>query len=255
MLALVAGCSGGEGTSAVPVNPVAGDLLIAEFYYSGAPPEGGADHYFSDQFVELVNTTGAPLDLSGVRVGDAYGVAGAINPGTQPDSFASERPDEVVLSSVWRIPDGTTLAPGASMVLAHDGTNPQAVLSSIDLSGAAFETYVAHSGGDDDHPTVDNLEAVVFNGGFDWLVPVFGASLVVLDGQAELGRTDGPFGELATAPTHAVLDAVEALMDADSADFKRLPASIDAGFAFVSGTYTGQSLHRRRVGQAWQEHR
>ena len=42
-------------------------------------------------------------------------------------------------------------------------------------------------------------------------------------------------------------------MDADSGDFKRLPDSIDSGFAWVSGTYVGESLHRRRVGNGWQD--
>jgi hypothetical protein len=245
----------GEGspTAVVPaVQPTVGELLIAEFYYSGAAPDGGADHYFSDQFVELVNAAEVPLDLSGVSIGDAYGAAGAINPGMTPDSYASSNPDEVVLSSVWRIPEGVRLEPGATLVLAHDGTNHRP-FSNIDLTGAGFETYVAGSGRDDDHPTVPNLEEVVYNGGFDWLVPVFGASIVVLSADADLGRQQSPAGRLARAPAGAVLDAVEALMDRSSRPFKRLPDSVDSGFAWVSGTYVGESLQRRRAGTGWQD--
>ena len=38
-----------------PDLPAPGDLLFEEFYYSGAAPNGGTAHYFSDQFIELIN--------------------------------------------------------------------------------------------------------------------------------------------------------------------------------------------------------
>jgi len=178
LLAPLAGCGGGElvmdaGMGAahsdagveVPdsgpvlaVAPMKGDLLIEEFYYCGAPPAGGADHYFSDQFVELVNAAEHPLDLSGVLLGDAFGIAGAINPGSTPNSYAESRPDEVVLSSVWRIPAEARLEPGQRLVVAHDGTNHRP-FSDVDLSGVAYEAYVEGSGRDEDHPTVANLES------------------------------------------------------------------------------------------------
>ena len=87
--------------------PLAGELLISQLYTSGAAPAGGTDHYFSDQFIELVNAVDVPLDLSGIRIANVYGMAGAINPGSDPDSFREERPDEVVMSTVWRLPVGT----------------------------------------------------------------------------------------------------------------------------------------------------
>lgn len=234
------------------VPPALGDLLIEEFYYSGAVPAGGADRYYADQFIELVNVGEAPLDLSGVMIGDAEGAAGEINPGMRPDSFAFSRPDDVVLSSVWRFPEGTRMEPGGRLVVAHDGTNHRP-FSTIDLSAAAFETYVEVSGRDDDYATVPNLESVAYNAGADWLVPVFGASIVVLEASAELEVVQGTFGDLRAAPVAAVLDAVEALMDADAGAFKRFPASLDAGFAYVSGTYTGESLHRVQANGVWQD--
>jgi hypothetical protein len=233
-----------------PVAPSVGDLLIEELYYAGAAPAGGTDHYFSDQFVELVNASDATLDLSGVYVGEVYGVAGEINPGLLPDSFRTEYPDEVVMSSVWRIPSGMLLEPGGHLVIAHDGTNHRP-FSTIDLSGADFETYVAESGGDEDSPTVDNLELVHFRSGRDWLLTVFGPSVVIVDGSIELGVVEGPGGGFQSAPVTAVLDAIETLMDAGSGDFKRLPNVLDTGHAWVSGTYTGESLHRRRDGSGF----
>lgn len=258
VLALLA-CTGSDaeptdsGTPAIdPVVPEVGDLLIEELYYSGAAPSGGADHYFDDQFVELANPTETPLDLSGVMVANAYGAAGPIN-GNPPDSFRESHPDEVVLSSVWRIPEGVVLDPGATLVIAHDGTNHRP-FSTIDLSGARLETWVkGNMGRDTDHPTVDNLESVVFNGGYDWLITVFGPSVVLLAPGTELGTETGPYSELATAPVDAVLDGVDAVMDADAGPYKRLPDAVDAGFSFVDGTYVGQSIRRIRTGSGWQD--
>ena len=239
-----------EATPITPVPPLVGDLLIEEFYYSGAPPSGGADHYFSDQFIELVNASGHPLDLSGLLVADVAGSAGAINPGMLPDSYRETHSDRVVMQSVWRLPDGVVLAPQARLIVAHDGTNHQP-FSTVDLSGADFEAYVDVHGRDDDHPTVQNLESLVYNGGYDWLMTVFGPSAVILEAGTSLGTVPGFFGDLPSAPATAVLDAIETLMDGASASFKRLPDSVDSGFAWVSGTYVGESLHRRQEGTSW----
>ena len=167
----------------------------------------------------------------------------------RPDRYPDTYPDAVVLSSVWRVPAGTRLEPGERLVIAHDGTNHRP-FSTVDLSGARLEAF-APSGNDDDHPTVANLESVVYNGGFDWLITVFGPSVVVLDPGAALGSIPGPYGDLPTAPALAVLDAVETLMDADSRRFKRLPEHVDAGFTYVSGTYVGEAVHRRQTDAGW----
>ena len=140
-----------------------GDLLISQLYTSGAEPAGGTDHYFSDQFIELVSTSSDPLDLSGVRIANVFGAAGAINQGTLPDSFREERPDEVVMSSVWRLPADTRLEPGEFLVVAHDGGNHRP-FSDLDLSSASFEAFVEGSERDEDYPTVANLESVCSTG-------------------------------------------------------------------------------------------
>lgn len=232
--------------------PLPGELLISQLYTSGAPPAGGTDHYYSDQFIEMVNTASDPLDLSGVRVADVYGSAGEINSGMNPDSFRDELPEAVVMSSVWRIPDGARLEPGGALIVAHDGANHRP-FSDLDLSSAGFEAYVADSGQDDDYPTVENLESVVFNGGYDWLMTVFGPSVVILDATSELGEASGPFWTLPSAPVDAVLDGVDTLMDGDSAAFKRLPDAVDSGFAWHDGPYSGTALHRLRVDGEWQD--
>jgi hypothetical protein len=42
-----------------------------------------------------------------------------------------------------------------------------------------------------------------------------------------------------------VIDAFEALQNGTSGSFKRVPASLDGGFQFASGTYTSQSARRK----------
>jgi hypothetical protein len=245
VLLLVTACAPAPDVPARP--PLPGELLVAQLYTSGAAPAGGTDHYFSDQFIELVNAAADPLDLSGVRIANVHGAAGEINPGMEPDSFREALPEQVVMSSVWRLPEGVRLEPGASLFIAHDGANHRP-FSGVDLSGADFEAYVEESGRDDDHPTVANLERVAFNGGFDWLMTVFGPSVVVLDAEAPLDEVPGPFGPLPTVSADAVLDGVDTVMDAESGAYKRLPDRIDRGFAVAEGPYTGTALHRLEVG-------
>lgn len=240
--------SGDTGTPA-PAAPeavtAAHRLLISQFSYCGAPPAGGTDHYYSDQFVELVNADAVPLIVDGLLVGEVFGVSGAINPGTAPDSYRDARPDEVVLRSVFRVPGPQVLQPGEHLVIAHDGTN-HVPFSPIDLSGADWEAFIATSGSDSDSPTVPNLDRVHFTGGSDWLMTVFGPSVVLLAPGTSLTAVDGGYVDLKAAPAEAVVDAVEALMDADSGAFKRLPDTVDRGFTHVGGIYVGEAVHRKR---------
>ncbi|MCP4872515.1 MAG: DUF4876 domain-containing protein [Proteobacteria bacterium] len=252
----IAGCT--PEPEPVPLDPVSprGRLVVEEFYYAGAAETVGADHYFSDQFVELRNDSAEPVMIGGLVLGDASGAAGEINPGMVPDGYADD-PDHVYLENVWRIPgapEDVILEPGGSVVIAHDGTN-HIPFSTVDLSGADWEAFVEVSGADEDHPTVDNLESIHFTGGVDWLMTVFGPTIVVLelDSENDLEPFDGAWGEIRRAPVEAVVDAVEALMDGDSGDFKRLPDSVDAGFVHVSDIYTGESVRRRRDGDSLQD--
>lgn len=229
--------------------PRLGGLVIREFYYTGARGVTPDAHYFSDQFVEVTNNATEPLPVGGLLVADIDGPSGEINPGTRPTQYQSD-PEHVYASNIWRVPgaDGEhLLAPGESVVLAQDGTNHMPD-SPLDLSDADWETYVERADmRDRDHPTVPNLTREHFTGGVDWLVTVYGPALVIFraDDVAALDRISTPIGARVRVPVDAVIDGVEALMDADSAAFKRLPPAVDRGFVAASGTYTGESARRR----------
>lgn len=239
---------GTSGTDTLEPVPPQGNLLIEEVYYAGAVPTGGIDRYYSDQFIELTNISDAPVQLGGLILGDAPGLAGTINPGNEPGGAFVGDPDFVYLMTAWQIPgepDDVLLQPGERLVIAHDGQD-HAPYSDLDLSGADFETYVDLYGEDLDSPVVPNLESLWYNAGYDWLVTVFGPTIVVLSMDAsELEQAGGSSGPV-RAPVSAVVDTMEALMDADSGPYKRLHPSVDAGFVHVSGTYTGESVQRRR---------
>ncbi len=242
LLLLLIGC--GEPEPPAPVGPE-GRLVIEELYYAGSPPMGGTDHYFSDQFIELANNSPDRIEVGGLYVADVYGAAGVINPGMAPDAYT----DRLILDSVWRIPgdpEDTILEPGESILIAHDGTN-HTPFSTVDLSGADWEAYV-DGGNDDDHPTVDNLEEVHFSGGYDWLITVFGPSVVVLESGADFSDFSGGPWPLQEGELDDVIDGIDTVMDGNSGDFKRLADSVDSGFMYVSDTYSGESLQRHRTG-------
>ena len=237
--------SGDSGTASLPPAEPMGRLLIEEVYYAGAVPVEGRDHYFSDQFIRLRNVSAEPVMAGGLLLGDAYGLAGAINPGDTPNGDV-DNPEEVWLVNLWQVPgapEEVLIEPGGCLLIAQDAGG-HAPYSEVDLWDADFETVIAERD-DTDDAVVPNLEPLLFTGGVDWLVTVFGPTIVVVDAldpdTLDIGRNR------VAIPSAAVVDTMEALMDAASGDFKRLPTSVDAGFVYVSGTYTGESVRRVRT--------
>src|SRR5690606_22338202 len=99
---------------------------------------------------------------------------------------------------------------------------------------------------------------VYFTGGFDWLVPVFGPTVVLfrVDNFDALERVPDPAdpeGEwldpVVKLPVGDVIDSFEALMDANSGPFKRLPVALNGGFVYASDTYTSESFRRKVIGE------
>ena len=235
-------------TSAVEPLPPMGNLLIEEVYYSGAVPTAGIERYYSDQFIELENIADAPVMLGGLILGDAPGISGAINSGSGPENRFVGDPDYVYLTTAWRIPgepEEVLLQPGETIVIAQDASthNPY---SPVDLFEADYETYVAEFDNDVDNAGVTDLESLWYGSGYDWLVTVFGPTIVILDMDADDLEQAGGRNAPVKAPVSAVVDTMEALMDADSGAFKRLHESVDSGFIYVSDTYVGESVRRRR---------
>ncbi|WP_373063409.1 DUF4876 domain-containing protein [Gemmatimonas sp.] len=234
-----------------------GDLVIKEVYYPASrTPSGGV--YFSDQFVEIYNNATDTVFVDGLLIADAFGPAGQINPTTVPTPLQAQA-GSVFVTSIWQIP-GTgrqrPIAPGQSIVIAQDGIDHRGdangnPASPVNLATADWETFNERPDGRDlDSPTVPNLTRIVHRGGFDWLLAVFGPGVVIFrtPNVAALDSTlvPGTTGTWVTrVPNEIVVDAFEALQNGNSASYKRVPAALDAGFVFASGTYTSESARRR----------
>ncbi|MDR7128954.1 hypothetical protein J2X69_001289 [Algoriphagus sp. 4150] len=237
---------------------VTGGLVIKQVYYSGSKtPEGG--NYFFDQFFEIYNNSSEPIALDGLMLSNVYGVSGQINPDQAPSPFQDDK-DHVYISTAWRIPGAgqdNILQPFTGVIIAQQGINHQAEEanpgSPVDLSNADFELFVVGSTRDVDAPNVPNMEMVYhpFNATFS-LVPVFGPGTIIwrtddfssLE-QVAIPDTSPTFPQVVKVPNSLVLDAVETLRSEADGAYKRIAASLDAGFAYVSNTYTGESVIRK----------
>lgn len=113
--------------------------------------------------------------------------------------------------------------------------------------------FVTGSQRDVDAPNVPNLEMVFhpFNSTFA-LVPVFGPGTIIWRSEdfealerATIPEASPTTPQLVKVPLEDVIDAVEALRSATDGSFKRIPTSLDAGFSYVSNTYTGESIVRK----------
>ncbi len=246
--------------------PLAG-LVFKEVYYTGSKTPADADgrqsNYFSDQFIELYNNSDQTIYLDGLCIGDLHGVSGIINPGNAPSPLTNDK-DHVYVSNVWRVPGSGQqhpLLPGEGIVIAQDGVDHRAFNpnSPVDLSGADFETYNERPDGRDaDNPDVPNLERVYFTGGFDWLITVFGPSVVIfrVDDFNALEKVADPndpemewLDPVVKLPIRNVIDSFEALKDANSGAFKRVPVALNSGFVYASNTYTQESFRRKVVAE------
>ncbi len=231
-----------------------GFLKIEEVYYAGSVPTEGIERYYSDQFIQLRNTSEYTLDIGGLGLGDIYGVAGEINSGYGPDSYASDS-DNLYFENMWQISMDSShryLPPGGCIKIAQDAAD-HSPFSPLSHFNAHFETFVENSEQDHDDPIVENLTSIYYSAGYDWLITVFGPTIVLVDAEAieqgEIQRIDGY--DLWVTPSSYTIDTMEALMDGESASYKRLNPDIDSGFQYVSGTYTGESLRRNKDGEAW----
>ena len=248
---LLFGCS--EPIDDGPISPLDA-IKIEEVYYTGSVPTAGIDRYYADQFIQLRNVSTHTVDIGGMGLGDVHGLAGEINSGYGPNSFASDD-ENIYFSNMWQVPlesEHRFIAPGGCIKIAQNAADhsPYSTLSHFD---AHFETYVEISERDTDDPIVENLSSIFYSAGFDWLITVFGPTIVLVDakaiseGEIQIIRNN----ELWVTSSSHVIDTMEALMDADSEAYKRLPMSVDMGFQFASGTYTGESVRRVKEDGQW----
>jgi hypothetical protein len=233
----------------------AGDLVFKEIYYTGSrTPAGGT--YFLDQFYEIYNNSTETIYADGLILATVHPTAAHGN----PIQGWSDDPNHVYLSSIWRVPGNGTqypIEPGESFIISQNGMNHRG-----DPNGnpdtpyagsiADFETFVDREDTRDiDNAGVPNMEMLHHGSMFYFLATVFGPAVVIfkVDDFNALPRFTQPGStstfEYVQLPVNLIIDGVEAARDAESMITPRLPSSVDAGFAYCSGTYVGESIRRK----------
>lgn len=247
--------AGGNVDVRLKGSPVGG-LVLKEIYYTGSP-----SFYFYDQFYEIYNNSTDTLYADSLCIGDVVGNP-YLSSSSKPSGFLTDT-ENIYFSNIWMVPgNGKTypIAPGKSIIIAETGMNHKSdpagnPESPVDLGTPVgdFETYYETSGRDTDNPAVPNMIQVyiAIPTMFDWLTTVFGPSIAIFrhPDPAGLPLFTEP-GSTSTrsypqVPVANVIDAVDAVSNENASAFKRLPAALDAGFTYCSGTYVKESVRRK----------
>ncbi|PID69414.1 MAG: hypothetical protein CR989_01645 [Flavobacteriales bacterium] len=245
-----------------------GGLVFKEIYYTGSKtPEDG--RYYSDQFHEIYNNSDDTIYLDGLCIG-------VMQPNSSRESdWVDENGklmDRLPLQfHVWYVPgdgDDYPLEARTSIVIAQDGidhkTDPAGNPDSpVNLGNANWETYCGdiNNGKDADAPGVPNLSMMFTTSTkmYDWLHSVFGAGVIIFrlpDGTDPVAWAQNPSNlmtrpgststkEYLMVPKEYVIDAVEVVRAEENKRHKRIPADLDAGKVWCSGTYVGESIRRK----------
>lgn len=243
-------------------------LIIKEVYYSGANDPSWAT-LFKDQFVEIYNNSAEVVYADGLYLASLSPQKVGASSSDVPSTLSFE--EFVYAEKVAQIPGSGQdypVLPGESIVIAYnavDWTDAGAKDFTVDLSGADFEIYavewlesLGRTGNtwfDIDNVDVANMNMIYLNieNGGSFNLQTGGASMAILNCDETPSETildpaaseSNPiyFMKLKVAD---IVDGVDLLANAEAGDFKRLPASIDAGFNYVTGSsYTSLSVSRK----------
>lgn len=131
--------------------------------------------------------------------------------------------------------------------------DPNGNPNSIDLSMANFETFMKRDIQKDiDISEVPNMTEIFASrqGTHDFIFHSSGPAVVIfkIKDIKSLEVVPYPFDNtgqtLLKLPVKNILDAFEALANATSGKYKRIPKNIDAGFQYCNGIFNGRSCRR-----------
>ncbi|HNR69572.1 MAG TPA: DUF4876 domain-containing protein [bacterium] len=212
-------------------------LVISEIYGCGPL---GSGLYFHDKYVEIFNQSNETVYLDSLLIAVVYASS------YTGENFIDD-PEYVHSSNVWMFPGkgrDYPLEPGHFAVCAADGIDHRNnAPKSVDLSGVRFEFY-KRDAPDIDNPAVPNMQRILQDSGYDWLIGGEQDALVLAKISVDsLGFRNG---RLLIPYTH-ILDGVEYLEDPSRLDKKTLNPQIDAGSTGGIEFYTGKSMERIAV--------
>lgn len=221
---------------------ISSDLVINEIYYCGPVSRS---YYYSDQFVELYNSSEDTVYLDGIILCRARQYQ---HPNMETMDFLQaiyvfQFPGDPLVGREYPLP------PKEFSVVAQDAfdhTMLPGLEESVDLSGADWEFYNPYSG-DWDSPAPNVINQLPENGA-DFMINLVHNAVILADG------SDYYYGEFIDngdqyihVPLSTVLDAVE--YSANPEKQKEITLRVDAGFAGIGiAKYSGRSTERRLAG-------
>ncbi|MBL7135395.1 MAG: DUF4876 domain-containing protein [Candidatus Marinimicrobia bacterium] len=203
-------------------------LKINEIYAAGPPNDF---FYWSDQFIELYNSSVDTVYLDGM-------VVCRMGKFLESVTYIFQFPGEPLVGREYPVP------PDSFVVLAQDAmdhTNiPNLPLpESVDLSHADWEFRNSVDYGDFDNPDVPNIDNMEVGHRLDFMINLAGDVILIADG-SDLNYLDG-------IDINSVIDCVEYHSSSDA--MKEIEAELDRGFAGVGIIrYGGQSIERISAG-------
>lgn len=246
-------------------------LVIKEIYAVGANDPTWSI-MFKDQFIEIYNNSSEVVYADGLYIANLAPDAVGYDP--NDEVLGLDLKEFVYADKISQIP-GTgqehPIEPGKSIVIAFNavdwtdgGTNSEIT---IDLSKADFELYAVDwltDLGREGNPYFDIDNVDVPNMNPIYLNMVDGGSLQFNPSAASVAifRSEQKTFETIVDPTSSetdpiyfakikvtdILDGVDYVWNAEAANFKRLPASVDAGFTHTGGaTYSSKSIRRKVI--------
>lgn len=232
-------------------------LVFKEIYYTGS---ASGNYYFRDQFYEIYNNSDQVVYVDSLCICETVF---ANYDFSTIYTWEIANPEQYVFAQViWQLPgdgDDYPVKPGESIVIAQWGVD-HAVndsLNPVDLSGAEFEAVEEESTTWTGLVLTDNvainMKKVVNAAGYNmpqWLTSVSGSRYVLFYPEGELLNSDfivaqGTSTQAREIPLANVVDAVETIGDETLIQYKGLPSTLDAGYIWCSGIYSGESIARK----------
>ncbi len=238
-----------------------GNILFKELYYAGSKV-GGKTSYFRDQYYELYNNSNTVQYLDGLCIGNLYPTS------TTTLVYVWDRPDYqdyVYLQTIWQVPGKPgvdkkyPLQPGESVIIAQMADNHQREAlnpdSPVNLRGAEFETYLKTTANTTDNENSINMYmafwATKSASQAQWMVTINGGAYVIfypdgeIDPNTHVIAPQNKANKAKDIPISWIVDAVECMLNETKISQKRMPAVLDAGATWVSGTYNAKSVSRK----------
>ncbi len=239
-------------------------LVISELYFNGTMVDF---LIYKSQFIELYNNSSEVVYADGLYVAMLAPQRHGADVSDVP--LALDLTETVYAQKIMKVPGSGSefpVQPGETILIALNAvdysnggtsTNPDLSVAELETYATAWMESLGRQGSFDDVNNIDvpNMECIYLNQEFGWYIIDPSAPTIVIFRNDAFTITEitDPAAETpveiydmyAEIDVDDILDGVDLMLNAESGDFKRLPNSVDAGFNYVGGFFTGKSVKRK----------